>query len=183
MCTLFGSGVVRCCGARGRAALDAASDVCLDKPNPALQLVYLSLVTVGYVTFAAQAWQLMPGPYVSAVHLWLGPAATCASLLAFFATCFSDPGVITAANVAEHLANYPFDGLLYTPKRCRTMRLVCPARSKFSSLTNRRVARFDHFCGWMNNDIGARRSAPSAARSTPPDTPQAKTTTATFSPF
>jgi hypothetical protein len=80
----------------------------------------------------------------------------CASLLAFFATCFSDPGTVTAANVEEHLAKYPFDGLLYTPKRCRTMRITCPARSKFSAVTNRRVARFDHFCGWMNNDIGAR---------------------------
>jgi hypothetical protein len=61
---------------------------------------------------------------------------------------------VTAANVARHAAAYPFDGLLYEPRRCPTMRLISPARSKFCRVTNRRVARFDHFCGWMNNSIG-----------------------------
>ena len=34
------------------------------------------------------------------------------------------------------------------------MGITCPARSKFCRVTRRRVARFDHFCGWMNNAIG-----------------------------
>ncbi len=62
---------------------------------------------------------------------------------------------MTAANIERHLESYEYDGVLYTRKRCPTMRLPCPARSKFCRITNRRVARFDHFCGWMNNDIGA----------------------------
>ena len=89
------------------------------------------------------------------LYSFLGPAATCVGLCAFLLTCFSDPGTVTAANVDAHLAAYAFDDFLYTPKRCPTMRLTCPPRSKFSRVTNRRVARFDHFCAWMNNDIGA----------------------------
>jgi palmitoyltransferase len=72
----------------------------------------------------------------------------------FLLTCFSDPGTITAANVDRHTAAFAFDGLLYAPRRCPTMRFTAPARSKFCRVTNRRVARFDHFCGWMNNAIG-----------------------------
>ena len=84
----------------------------------------------------------------------LGPLATASGLVLFFLTCFSDPGTVTAANVDVHLAAQPFDGALYAPKRCPTMRLTAPARSKFCRVTNRRVARFDHYCGWMNNAIG-----------------------------
>ena len=154
LCSLCSAGCVRLCGPRCRSALDAASDCCLERPNPALQLVYLLLVTVGYVIFLTSAWPLLPGPYAGEEHRWLGPACTLLSLLLFFATCFSDPGIITAENVMRHLDAYPFDGTLYTPKRCPTMRIPAPARSKFSRITNRRVARFDHFCAWMNNDIG-----------------------------
>ena len=72
----------------------------------------------------------------------------------FFLTCFSDPGTVTAASLARHGSTYAFDGLLYAPRRCVTMRLPAPARSKFCRVTNRRVARFDHFCVWMNNAVG-----------------------------
>jgi hypothetical protein len=34
------------------------------------------------------------------------------------------------------------------------MGFTCPPRSKFCNVTRRRVAKFDHFCGWMNNCIG-----------------------------
>ena len=75
-------------------------------------------------------------------------------LVFFLLTCFSDPGTVHAGNVGRHLESYAYDGLLYAPKRCPTMRLQAPARSKFCRVTNRRVARFDHFCSWMNNAIG-----------------------------
>ncbi len=72
-------------------------------------------------------------------------------------TCFADPGTVTAATVTLHTAAYPFDPLLFPPgRRCASMRLIAPARSKFCRVTNRRVARFDHYCIWMNNAIGER---------------------------
>lgn len=46
--------------------------------------------------------------------------------------------------------------------RCEHVaRLLFPCR--FDGITNRRVARFDHFCSWMNNAIGA-PSAPAPPR-------------------
>ena len=85
----------------------------------------------------------------------MGPAATASGLLVFLLTCFSDPGTITADNVALHAAAHAHDRLLFPPgKRCASMRLPAPARSKFCRVTNRRVGRFDHYCIWMNNAIG-----------------------------
>ena len=85
---------------------------------------------------------------------WTGPAAVTSGLVFFLLTCFSDPGTVHAGNVDRHLESFAYDGLMYAPKRCPTMRLQAPARSKFCRVTNRRVARFDHFCSWMNNAIG-----------------------------
>jgi len=203
LCTSAARLCVRCCGPHAQRVLDALSSRCVERPNPALQaraltakrspsplvslllcavqLMYVSLVTGGYVAFVTSAWQLIPGPYVSEVHLVLGPLATSASLLFFILTCFSDPGVVTAANVERHLACYPFDGLLYSPKRCPTMRLSCPPRSKFCRVTNRRVARFDHYCGWMANDIGASKRQTLCACDSHTQPVQARTTTDTLS--
>ena len=139
--------------------------------------MYIGLVTAGYFVFLRDAAPLLPGPYASGVHLcvtklsllrsharadararvrrsWTGPAAVTSGLVFFLLTCFSDPGTVHAGNVDRHLDSYAYDGLLYAPKRCPTMRLQAPARSKFCRVTNRRVARFDHFCSWMNNSVG-----------------------------
>ena len=75
-------------------------------------------------------------------------------LVTFLLTCFSDPGTVHAGNVARHLESFAYDGMLYAPRRCPTMRLQAPARSKFCRVTNRRVARFDHYCAWMGNSVG-----------------------------
>jgi palmitoyltransferase len=85
---------------------------------------------------------------------WTGPAAVTSGLVTFLLTCFSDPGTVHAGNVDRHLESFAYDGMLYAPRRCPTMRLQAPARSKFCRVTNRRVARFDHYCAWMGNSVG-----------------------------
>jgi hypothetical protein len=66
-------GVLLLCGKRrGGRVLDTFTDVCVNRPNPALQLVYIALVTAGYTVFLVSAWPLFPGnPYVSELH-WCG---------------------------------------------------------------------------------------------------------------
>jgi len=122
-------------------------------PNPAMQLVYVWLVMGGYWTFCVHAYDLL-GLYMSSLHRVLLPALMLASIASWLATCWSDPGAVTSHNLDAHLEAYPFDYVLYVPKPCPTLGFTCPARSKFCRVTRRRVARFDHFCGWMNNAIG-----------------------------
>ena len=153
---LFSACIVRACGRPGAACLDASNELCCERPNPALQCVYLALVGGGYAVWLHAAQRLIPGPFAGEVHAWIGPAAASAGLLSFVATSFSDPGVITSHNVDIHLAAQPFDHVLHVPKTCPVLRIPAPARSKFSRTTRRRVARFDHYCGWMANDIGER---------------------------
>lgn len=124
-----------------------------NRPNPAMQLVYVALVVGGYWTFCVHAYDLL-GLYVSSVHRLLVPVAMLASIASWLATCWSDPGTVTRHNLEAHLLAYPFDHVLYKPKECPTMGFTCPPRSKFCRVTRRRVAKFDHFCGWMNNAIG-----------------------------
>lgn len=148
-------GLEAVCGRRWSLACALATDLCCNKPNPITQVFYLTLVFGGYWAFDSTCFDRIPGPYVSSFHRLAAPLAVLASLAAFFAASFCDPGAVTAQNVGRHLASYPFDGVIFTPKDCPTCRIPRPARSKHCSVCDRCVARFDHHCGWMNSCIGA----------------------------
>ena len=124
-----------------------------ERANPVMQLVYLSLVIGGYYVFVAYGWDLI-GLYVHPAHAFVLPTVMTLCLMQWLRTCWSDPGVINESNLEAHYRAHPFDGVLYRPKECPTMRITVPARSKFCNTTKRRVAKFDHYCGWFNNVIG-----------------------------
>jgi len=154
LCHYSGRAVRGVFGERAETALSGVGEYCCDRPNPFMQLCYLLLVLGGYFVFCERAFEFIPGPHLASYHLFTGPLAVAVGLGLFLLTSFSDPGTVTAANVEAHLRAFAHDGQLYRPKQCSTLRLPVPARSKFCRVTNRRVARFDHFCGWMNNTIG-----------------------------
>ena len=91
---------------------------------------------------------------ISASHAVVVPVAMFISIASWLAVCFSDPGVVDAHTLDAQLATYPHDHVLYKPKTCPTLGVTCPARSKYCRVTQRRVAKFDHCCGWMGNSIG-----------------------------
>lgn len=124
-----------------------------ERANPVMQLVYLSLVIGGYYVFVAYGWDLI-GLYVHPAHAFVLPTVMTLCLMQWLRTCWSDPGVINESNFEAHYRAHPFDGVLYRPKECPTMGITVPARSKFCNTTKRRVAKFDHYCGWFNNVIG-----------------------------
>jgi palmitoyltransferase len=69
---------------------------------------------------------------------------------------FYDPGVITRENVNSYIALFPFDSVLYPPQFCRTLLIPAVARSRFCQYTNRRIAKYDHYCPWILAPIGLR---------------------------
>jgi hypothetical protein len=67
-----------------------------------------------------------------------------------------DPGSITSRNVESYLKIYPYDNLLYERHFCRTLKIPVVARSRYCQHTQKRIARYDHFCPWVMAPIGAR---------------------------
>ena len=139
---------------RGAAVASACFDA-LDRPNPLGQIVYLTLAIGGHASFVEGVEKrLLDG---GDARGWT--AATSAAFACACATwalvCCSEPGTITRENNEEYLKAYAYDEIVYHRKRCRTTGKDAPARSKWCTTTERRVARFDHFCVWVNNTIGA----------------------------
>lgn len=131
-----------------------AQEVLCERPNPAMQLIYVALVMGGYWVYCVHVEPLIFAGAISASHALVVPVAMFFSIASWLAVCFSDPGVVDAHTLDAQLATYPHDHVLYKPKTCPTLGVTCPARSKYCRVTQRRVAKFDHYCGWMGNSIG-----------------------------
>ena len=126
----------------------------LDAPNPLGQCVYLTLCLVGHWTFVDGVERRLlddggGGGWTAATG-----GAFALATVTWIAACCSDPGTITRDNVERHATVYAYDDAVYHRKECRTLRTEAPARSKWCATTNRRVAKFDHFCVWINNTVG-----------------------------
>ena len=74
--------------------------------------------------------QLPACRYVCSAIIGLG-------LVLLYVGSVSDPGFITAQNIEQMTALYPYDGFIYVSKRCRTCLWQRPARSKHCPVCNR----------------------------------------------
>jgi hypothetical protein len=76
----------------------------------------------------------------------------------FLTVSLSDPGTITIENRSAALERYHvYDGVLYDRKdQCQTCRLGRVPRASHSKSTGRCVECHDHYCIWVNNDVGRR---------------------------
>ena len=136
------------------------TELLCERPNPAMQLIYVVLVMGGYWVYCVHVELLIGAVGIGAVsetHAVIVPCAMLISIASWLAVCFSDPGTVDAHTLDAQLATYPHDHVLYKPKICPTLGVTCPARSKYCRVTQRRVAKFDHYCGWMGNSIGETR--------------------------
>ena len=147
-------GVALCSRARGERAMAWCRARALDAPNPLGQCVYLTLCLGGHAMFVDG----VEGRLLDAGDAGGWTAATGAAFafatVTWLAACCSDPGTITRDNAERHATVYAHDDVVYHRKECRTLRTEAPARSKWCATTNRRVAKFDHFCVWINNTVG-----------------------------
>ncbi|GLJ42877.1 hypothetical protein SUGI_0888800 [Cryptomeria japonica] len=142
------------CGTKGRNAFLSVEYYCCDRPNPILQILYLTTIGVTYYFVLKSSSSFIPGYYISGIHWYMSMIAVLIGIILFTITSFSDPGTINSANVSRYLSAYCYDGIIFTEKECATCKIPRPARSKHCSVCDRCVARFDHHCGWMNNCIG-----------------------------
>lgn len=131
-----------------------AGDYIVNKPNPILQIFYLFLVIGGTSLFMLTGFAYIPGLYISSFHLFGLPTMMCLTLLSFYIASNSNPGTVTSSELTKYVNTFEYDDILYAPKECTTCNIQKPARSKHCSICGRCVARYDHHCAWVNNDIG-----------------------------
>ena len=122
-----------------------------------LLLIYCTVVfgSWGVIFLYVYPW-ILSQSYVSHSHTIVGYFVFAACFFSWRYASNSSPGIITASNI--HLYDkYPYDNLLFVAnKTCPTRKIRKVARSKFDRHKyNENVARFDHFCGWIHNTVGA----------------------------
>ena len=133
------------------------------KPNPILQTVYALLVFGGYGLVLWEAYPQIPNYYMAGYHKYIGIAVVTGTMWAWYKSCTVSPGYITATNYKQY-DNYAVDKMMYQPDQYYTykdgqgneLRPQIPKlpRSKHDAITGKVVARFDHFCPWLNNPVG-----------------------------
>ena len=127
------------------------------QPNPLLQIVYFVLVFGGFIMMVIVGYPMIPNPYMSAIHKYTGGIVVLGTLYAWYLACTKSPGVITAKNW-KTFDNYEYaviysEGQSYEYEDDRPSIPKLP-RSKHDAISNVVVARFDHFCPWLNNAVG-----------------------------
>eukprot|EP00761_Pharyngomonas_kirbyi_P010104 gb/GECH01010122.1/.p1 GENE.gb/GECH01010122.1/~~gb/GECH01010122.1/.p1 ORF type:complete len:382 (+),score=24.16 gb/GECH01010122.1/:1-1146(+) len=139
-----------CCGAQG---VDSFVQWIFYSPHPLIQIFYLTLLTVGLGVYMILVWPLL-GEYGFQLHQITTLFVPIAAYTTFLVACVSDPGVVTQTNITDYRHIYSFDYLLHVPKYCKTNRITRPPRAKTCRVCGHTVARFDHHCAWINNDVG-----------------------------
>jgi hypothetical protein len=122
-------------------------DYVVNKPNPLLQLFFLTLVLGGFSVFVFYGFPLIPNKRLSELHLLL-PFNMLFFVLSSFTIASSKPaGRVTRGNCEKLIELYPHDGFMFPRgKECSTCKLPKVARSKHCRMQNACVPAFDHFC-------------------------------------
>ncbi|KAG5355123.1 Palmitoyltransferase SWF1 [Yarrowia sp. B02] len=111
-----------------------------------------------FTTYMFSAYYEDLHPFIAENHwyyAWLAPVAYTILVVSFVLATFSDPGVITKQNHAQILGQFAYDEVLFLEDmECSTCKFAKPARSKHDRFTNKCVAKFDHYCLWINNTVG-----------------------------
>ena len=120
------------------------------------------LVTI-YLIIVLGSWSIMftfgytfiqKSNHVSNYHQYSGYCLFVLCMWSWRKASDTSPGYINSHNLVR-FDNYPYDDLLFVGgKLCPTVGIRKLARSKYDRCTNRHVARFDHYCGWIHNAVG-----------------------------
>lgn len=121
-----------------------------------LMVFYLAIVlgTWTIVFWFIYPW-LTESKHVSNNHKIIGYIIFGLCMASWRRASTRSPGIITMDTVPK-FDNYPYDNLMFlADRKCPTTGVPRLPRSKFDRFRyHQNVARFDHFCGWVNNTIG-----------------------------
>mmetsp|Transcript_28903 Transcript_28903/g.43648 ORF Transcript_28903/g.43648 Transcript_28903/m.43648 type:complete len:364 (-) Transcript_28903:51-1142(-) len=118
-------------------------------------LTYLIAVYGSWFIIFSKGYTLFrESPHVSNIHMTVGNYLFCFCIGSYLLARSTSPGIITEETMSK-FDNYQYDDVLYTRNQvCPTLTIRKLPRSKYDRYTHRHVARFDHFCGWINQSIG-----------------------------
>ncbi|KAL9644835.1 hypothetical protein ABK040_005317 [Willaertia magna] len=149
-----------CCGTcfgkeKGLDLLKNLEHYFLYTKHPLLQIVYLGLLSINVALYIFTIFKTIPNIYIPVYHRYTGMVALVLTYIIYLKACFSNPGFITKDTVKKFEKSFEYDEMMYISNRkCETCEIIKPARSKHSILSKKCVSKFDHFCGWLNNDVG-----------------------------
>ena len=131
-----------------------AVDVLQELSHHFLAIIYLVIVLGSWSIMFSYGYPFMTeSTHVSNQHKWNGYAVFVLCMWSWQKTKSTSPGYITAQRIPK-FDNYPYDDLLFIEIDYPTLGFRKLARSKYVRFTKRHVARFDHFCGWVDNSVG-----------------------------
>ncbi len=140
-------GVGKVFGARGVKVLRKVSE-------KFMAILYLTIVLGSWFVIFTHCYAFIDrSSHVSSLHKYSGYVVFIACMWSWHTARTTSPGYITERNLVR-FDNYPYDDFLFVEKDCPTLGFRKLARSKYDRFTNRHVARFDHFCGFVDNAIG-----------------------------
>ncbi len=129
-----------------RGPLKEALEWVSSRPNPVLQLVYLTLVFGIFHVFQTYGF-----PFIAWRHQVGAWVAVLGTSLSFLLLCWSDPVAVTPRNQERLGKEFAADGVLFDASRvCETCGVRKIARSKHCSICGHCVHVMDHHCHWSN---------------------------------
>lgn len=121
--------------------------------NPALQLVYASLIFGVFHLALKHALPFLHWGYTAG-----GWAVVVGCVASLIWAIFTEPTIITRHNVKRLKKQWRPDGIVFPleTRQCSTCNIEKPARSKHCATCDHCVHEFDHHCIWLNVCIGSK---------------------------
>lgn len=135
----------------------------VNEENSLIKSTYFSGLFLGSVFSCIVVWCFEFLPKLIFIHFktnLLFFLLTLFFVFAFFKTMFMDPGFLFSSTdnsvILKNIKDLIELGKFDTNHFCVHSYIRKPLRSKYSRLNNFLVAKFDHYCPWVYNEIGVR---------------------------
>jgi palmitoyltransferase len=154
---LAASASTKVCGAKFTGRMGRLINWVANEQNPLMQIMYLAIVLSAWAAMIFKGYPMIRAgnPFLEPYHCYVGYGVYAACLATFYLACTVPAGTISKNNTADWDV-YPPDNVLFAANKwCDRTGMVKLPRSKYSKLEGRHVPRFDHYCVWLKQSVGA----------------------------